>query len=94
MSRTRIKHLTIRVEGIVQGVGFRWAVRSAAAALGVSGYVRNEDDGSVLIEAEADEAVMEQFLTWCRNGSASSRVDRVEVEPGAVSGYTGFAIRY
>lgn len=94
MTKIPMKHLTIRIEGIVQGVGFRWSVRSKAASLGVSGYVRNEDDGSVLIEAEAAEPVMEAFLCWCHTGSVSSRVDRVVVEPGDVKGFSGFVIRF
>ena len=89
-----MKHLTIRVEGIVQGVGFRWAVRSQAALMGISGFVRNEDDGSVLIEAEAMEDAMQLFLAWCEQGSVSSRIDRVIAEPGKLKGYSGFEIRF
>lgn len=87
-------HLTIRVEGIVQGVGFRWAVRTKAVQLGISGSVRNEDDGSVLIEAEADPAVMDTFLEWCRRGPVSAQVDQVLVEPGRLRGYSVFEILF
>ena len=88
-----MKHLSLRIEGIVQGVGFRRAARAKANQLGVSGFVRNEDDASVTIEAEADEATLELFRTWCEMGPVSARVDRVTVTPGQVAGYPGFGIR-
>lgn len=94
MTRIQIKHLTIRVEGIVQGVGFRWSVRTRAAQLGVAGYVCNEDDGSVLIEAEAEEAVLDAFLAWCQKGPVSARVEKVTATPGPIKPYTGFSIRF
>lgn len=87
-------HLSIRVEGMVQGVGFRWAVRSRASLLGITGYVRNEEDGSVTIEAEAEAGAMEAFLDWCRHGSVSARVDRVLAEPGKVKGFSSFEISF
>lgn len=77
---------------MVQGVGFRWAVRSRAALLGVKGTVRNEEDGSVLIEAEAGSGVMEAFLEWCHRGPVSARVDKVQVSPGKLMGYSSFEI--
>ena len=85
-------HLTIVVEGSVQGVGFRWATRTRANALGVAGFVRNEDDGSVTIEAEADEVVMEQFLTWCRYGPSGAEVERVTTQKGDLKFFKGFQI--
>jgi len=88
-----MKHLTIKIEGIVQGVGFRWSARGKANQLGVRGFARNESDDSVLIEAEADEANLELFRAWCEVGPVSARVDRVTAEPGKVKGYSGFEIR-
>ena len=89
-----MRHLNILIEGDVQGVGFRWAARRAAAGLGVNGFVRNEDDGSVRIEAEADEAALDLFTAWCRQGPGSANVERVTVEESAVKRYTGFEIRF
>jgi len=85
-------HLTIVVEGSVQGVGFRWSARTWANKLGVAGFVRNEDDGSVLIEAEAEEAAMDQFLAWCRYGPSGAEVERVNSRKGPLKGFTGFQI--
>ena len=88
-----MNHLSIRVEGIVQGVGFRWAVRAKANQLGVCGFARNEEDDSVVIEAEADEATLDCFKAWCEQGPITARVDRLTAVPGKVRGYTGFEIR-
>ena len=88
-----MKHLSLKIEGIVQGVGFRWSARAKANQLGVAGFARNEPDESVYIEAEAEEATLELFRAWCEQGPVSARVDRVTVEPGKIKGYSGFEIR-
>ena len=58
----------VRVKGRVQGVGFRWSAAREAARLGITGYVRNDEDGSVYIEAEGTEDRLNAFLEWCRKG--------------------------
>ena len=85
--------LTIRVEGIVQGVNFRQAARREADRLGIAGFARNEPDGSVTIEAEGNSDTLAQFVEWCRHGPAPARVDRVEIVEGPPVGYVGFARR-
>lgn len=87
-----VRHVTLRIEGRVQGVGFRWYTRHRAAQLGVSGFVRNEDDGSVYIEAEADASTLESFQQWCHKGPSSALVERVVVQPGPVRGFAGFTV--
>ena len=90
---TAMKHLSILIEGTVQGVGFRWAVRSQANLLGVKGFVRNEVDGSVYIEAEAEETVLDSFVAWCRRGPPSAIVDRMDVRDGKLKRFAIFEIR-
>jgi acylphosphatase len=84
----------IRVTGRVQGVGFRHAARSAARYLGLRGYVRNEKDGSVSIEAEGEQASLNEFLAWCRKGPGYGFIERVTVETFPVLPYSEFSIRY
>lgn len=57
-----MRHLSIKVYGLVQGVGFRYSTLEAAVNLGINGTVENEMDGSVSIEAEADERLLYIFL--------------------------------
>lgn len=70
---------TIRLvaSGHVQGVGFRWHVASAARALGVSGWVRNADDGSVEVLASGPLATLDALEAAVREGPPGSAVDRV-----------------
>lgn len=83
----------IMVTGIVQGVGFRYQTLKAAKEFGISGYVKNECDGSVFIFAEAEKENMEGFINWCKKGPLYARVFKVNVVVTAAEGYTGFEIK-
>ncbi len=67
----------IQVYGRVQGVGFRYFAVQAAGRLGVSGWVRNEVDGSVKIYAASDEPALNQFVELIRQGPPYARVTEV-----------------
>jgi acylphosphatase len=88
-----IKGLSIRVSGSVQGVFFRASTQQRATSLGINGFVRNEPDGSVYIEAEGDESPLEIFRDWCSHGPPRATVERIEVQEKEVKGFSGFEIR-
>jgi acylphosphatase len=88
-----MRRVDVRVTGLVQGVFFRASTREKALELGVRGTVRNEWDGSVFIEAEAAEPVLEQFLEWCRRGPSGARVDDLEIREGEPAGFESFRVR-
>lgn len=67
------------VSGTVQGVGFRWATREEATRLGLTGWVRNLEDGRVEAIAEGPREVLEQLVVWAHRGPPSSRVTDVAV---------------
>jgi acylphosphatase len=69
--------LHIVVEGIVQGVNFRYHTRRVARSLLLSGWVRNTPDGAVEILAEGSRGSLQQLLAFVRKGPPSARVDRV-----------------
>ena len=76
----------------MQGVFFRASTKQKADELGVTGTVRNDNDGSVLIEAQAKEEIIEQFVEWCRQGPPAAVVDEVVVTDQAISSHSGFKI--
>jgi len=87
-----MKHIDIRITGKVQGVSFRATTKAVADQMGVRGFVRNEKDGSVFIEAEGDDVLLEVFLEWCHEGSDRSKIEQVEVTPGTLKNYQNFEI--
>jgi acylphosphatase len=87
-----MKHINIRITGKVQGVSFRATTKAVADQMGVRGIVRNEKDGSLYIEAEGDDLLLEVFLEWCHEGSDRSKIENVEVVPGELKNYQNFEI--
>jgi acylphosphatase len=85
--------LVVRIEGRVQGVGYRMFVRERAVALGLSGWVRNLPSGDVDLEAEGPRAVLERLLRELRSGPPASRVLHVHAEWAPARGTNGFEIR-
>ena len=82
-----MKHFNITIFGNVQGVGYRYSAMKMARAYDISGFVRNQANGSVYMEAEGNEANMALFLDWCGKGPGFGRVERIiKVE----SGFRGF----
>lgn len=67
------------VSGIVQGVWFRGTCRDEADALGVTGWVRNNPDGTVEAVFEGPTGAVEQLVAWCRVGPSLAYVHGVEV---------------
>lgn len=87
-----MKNLSIRVAGTVQGVFFRASTKKIADQLGVSGFVRNEPDGTVYIEAEGADDVLQQFVDWCRQGPPRAIVEDVRVNEGDVKSFAHFDV--
>ncbi|MCA9482572.1 MAG: acylphosphatase [Nitrospina sp.] len=79
------------VSGKVQGVWFRASTEKEAARLGICGWVRNCNDGSVEIFAEGTE--LDVFIQWCHEGPPLARVDSVDVEWTEPRGFASFEIR-
>lgn len=87
-----MKHLRIKITGKVQGVSFRYTTKVIADQMGVRGIIKNEKDGSVYIEAEGDDTLLEVFLEWCNEGPDRSIIEKVETEPAELKNYRNFEI--
>lgn len=84
------------VHGLVQGVGFRYSTQREALKLGLTGYAKNLDDGSVEVLACGEKEKVEQLIAWLKaGGPRSARVDKVLAEPHQPGKtWTDFGIRY
>jgi acylphosphatase len=85
----------IRIEGVVQGVFYRYSTQQKAQELGVKGWVRNCWDGSVecLVEGERDK--VEALIQWCHRGPPGARVEKVTANWEEYTGdLKGFSIKY
>lgn len=72
------------VNGLVQGVGFRYSTQQAAQRLGIDGWVRNRPDGSVEVWAQGDADAVARMAQFLEQGPRPARVELLridEVEP-------------
>lgn len=69
----------IFISGLVQGVGFRVAVRDKMEEWGILGWVENLADGRVEAVFEGDKEQIEKMVEWCRKGPPLARVEKVDV---------------
>jgi len=83
----------ITVSGKVQNVGFRYYTALTAQEFDIEGFVRNERDGTVYIEAEGEKDALETFTEWCRRGPQWARVDHFEIQEQPLMNYKGFQVR-
>ena len=70
----------LRIRGRVQGVYYRASMVREAQNLGLTGWVKNCDDGSVEALAEGERARLEALIAWSHRGPVGARVDEVEVQ--------------
>jgi acylphosphatase len=87
------ENLKMKIHGDVQGVGFRDAAYWTARKLCLAGFIMNEPDGTVYIEAEGEKAALDEFLAWCRKGPITAKIAKVEITWSPARGkFTGFRI--
>jgi acylphosphatase len=88
-----MKQVSIQVSGKVQGVYFRASAKEKADELNITGFVRNEQDGSVYIEAEGHDDSLKKFIEWCHQGPANAEVKKVVINERIFGHVQTFEIR-
>lgn len=90
-----VERVRIKVNGRVQGVFFRAHTQEKAASLGLTGWVRNTENGGVEALAEGDKKSLEALLLWCHKGPPSAKVNSVDVEWANATGeFKNFRVTY
>lgn len=86
------KTIRISVTGKVQGVWYRQSARDKAQALELTGWVRNEPDGSVSVVVTGESEVLASFADWCRTGSPKSKVSGITIQEALLQEFDSFMI--
>ncbi len=84
----------INIKGKVQGVWFRKYARDEAIKIGVKGFVKNNADNSVYVEAEGSKEQLNDFLQWLNRGSPLSIVSSLKYVIGELKNFSSFKITY
>lgn len=89
-----LKSFQIKVYGNVQGVFFRKFTKLSAQTNTVTGFVRNEPDGTVYIEATGTVEDLKNFIAWCNKGPEHAHVDSVVIKEIPLAVFSSFNIKY
>jgi len=90
-----MKHISITIYGLVQGVSFRYYAKEKAEELDICGWVRNESDNSVHIEVEGEEENLKEFIAWCHQGSPSAQPKKVDCSfSTSLKNFNDFEIKF
>ena len=84
------------ISGRVQGVWFRASTKEKAEQLGLTGWVKNTNDGKVEVMFEGEEKLIQKMLNWCHQGPPLANVENVEIikQKKSSNVFDGFSIRY
>ena len=89
-----MQRVHIIVHGSVQGVFFRANAKKIAESLGLNGYTKNMDDGTVEVVAQGPEEKIKELIEFCKKGPEMSNVKKIEFEFKKVSDeFNGFEVR-
>ncbi len=90
-----MKRARVKIFGRVQGVFFRYNTRKIAERLGVKGWIRNCEDGSVEAVFEGEDKAVDKIIKWCHKGPSLAKVEKVDVEEEIYRGeFKDFRIVY
>ncbi len=88
-------HAEIIVQGVVQGVGYRYFAMHKAKEYGITGYVQNLPDGNVLVVAEGEKGILNDFIKELKIGPASAHVTKIDIEFSEnMTGYKNFSVKF
>ncbi|MCF7794874.1 acylphosphatase [Patescibacteria group bacterium] len=89
------KHLNVQVRGFVQGVSLRKNVKDKAIELNLQGFVQNQDDGSVIIEAEGGEIDLIELFEFIKSGPGMAEPEKIKYHfSEKIKDFSSFEIKY
>lgn len=93
MKKEVFRSYKITIKGKVQGVSYRFNAQAVGHKLNLTGYVKNQHDGSVFAHVEGKEEDINKFIDWCYLGSRLAKVSEVAAEETEFLGFQTFEIK-
>lgn len=88
------KQISLKIHGEVQGVFFRDSSRIEAETLDLSGWVKNDPDGTVMVVAEGEDQKLKKFIEWCKYGPDHAEVEKVSIQWAEATGqFNNFVVK-
>lgn len=87
-----MKHINIKVYGLVQGIFFRATAKEQADKLSITGFAENKPDGSVYLEAEGEKEKLNKFVKWCYKGPLAAKVEKVIISERNIKNFSQFEV--
>ena len=88
------QRVDLTISGRVHGVGFRYSAQLKAKSLQITGFVKNQLDGSVFITAQGELDAVQKMVRWCHQGPPYAEVTNVEINIGKMEPFGDFEIRF
>lgn len=89
-----LRRIHVIVKGRVQGVYYRASAQEQAQAIGLTGWVRNLDDGNVELEAQGTQEQLDSLLLWAQRGPSRAEVENLLCNPCSIqNGETDFLVQ-
>ena len=89
-----MKSVHVKILGRVQGVWYRASTKQKAESLGIKGWVRNTNDGCVEAVFEGEGSLVDEMISWCRQGPPMAQVENIDIKTQNLSNFEGFKIKY
>lgn len=87
-----MKTVHLEITGKVQGVFFRARAKEVAEAHHISGWIKNTNDGKVEAQITGEDADVESFILWCKEGPEKAKVYNVLMTYGAIKKFDKFQV--
>jgi len=84
------KLVKVKVSGKLQKIGYRFQVLQMATDLGITGFIRQESDNSIYLEAEGEEEELKKFMRFCKSGVDKAMVTDFQYESAEPVDHHGF----
>ncbi len=85
-----MRAIDVKVFGDVKGIGFDYETKKEADELGITGWVKNNEENSIIFHCEGDEEKIEELKNWLEQGHHTAKIDKIYFKNSKIKGFENF----